>query len=134
MLELCGTPGNLDVAAYVHGFLLATAARLWTAHKRARAIRSDRERRRFMAGVMIGFDEKLDAGARQSRAEGLICRSDLQREAYLRQRYPRRTSRASGAVQHTAAYEQGRQAGRQIVLQRPVAAGGAPQRLLPPLR
>jgi hypothetical protein len=134
VLELCGTPGNLDVAAYVHGFLIATAERLWRAHQRTAGLRSNRERRRFLAGVMIGFDEKLDAGARQSQREGLVCRADVQREAYLRQRYPRRTSRSSGAVERTPAYEQGRKAGRQIVLQRPVGDAGAPQRLLPPLR
>jgi hypothetical protein len=132
VLELCGTPGNLEVAVYVHGFLLATAERLWRAHKRAARIRSDRERRRFLAGVMIGFEEKLDAGARQSQREGLVCRSDVAREAYLKQRYPRRTSRSSGAVERTPAYEQGRQAGRAIVLQRPVNSGGEPPRMLPP--
>ena len=33
VLELCGTAANLDVAVYVHGFLTATAERLWRAHK-----------------------------------------------------------------------------------------------------
>jgi hypothetical protein len=138
VLELCGTPANLEVAGYVHGFLMATGERLWRAHKRAAGIRSDRERRRFIAGVMIGFDEKLDAGARQSRqteAEtGLVVHARAQREAYLRRRYPRRTSRGGSAIEQTPAYEQGRAAGRKIVLSRPFATGAGTPRLLPPLR
>jgi hypothetical protein len=130
VLELCGTAGNLDVAAYVHGYMLATADRLWRAHKRAAGIRSDRERRRFVAGVMMGLDEKLDAGARESRREGLVCRADVDREAYLRRRYPSRRSGGGVAVERTAAYEHGRRAGRAIDLQRPVGAGAAGPRLL----
>jgi hypothetical protein len=134
VLELCGTSANLEVAVYVHAFLMATGERLWRAHKRAAGIESDRERRRFIAGVMMGFDEKLDAGARQSRKEGLVVHADAQREAYLRRRYPRRTSRGGGAIEHTPAYEHGRAAGRKIVLTRPVGAAAAGPRLLPPVR
>jgi hypothetical protein len=133
ILELCGTPANLDVAVYVHGFLIGTAERLWRDHKRAAGIQSDRERRRYLAGVMIGFDEKLDAGARQSRQQGLVVHADAQREAYLRRRYPRRTSRGGSAIERTPTYEQGRAAGRAIVLARPVATGAGPPRLLPPV-
>jgi hypothetical protein len=133
VLELCGTVANLDVATYVHGFLTDTAERLWKAHKKTHGIRSDRERRRFLAGVMAGVGEKLDAGARESRREGLqrqlVLRADAQRDAYLRQRYPRQSSRGV-TVTRTAAYERGRAAGRDIDLRRPVAASGG-QRLLP---
>lgn len=131
VLELCGTPPNLAVATYVHGFLTETAERLWRAHKRAAAISSDRERRRFLAGVMAGFDEKLAAGVRQSQREGLVCHADAQRDTYLRRRYPRRSSRTGQSIRRTQAYEHGRIAGKQIVLQRPVEAGGAGPRLLP---
>ena len=134
VLELCGTPANLEVAVFVHGFLMATGERLWRAHKQAAGIQSDRDRRRFIAGVMMGFDEKLDAGARQSRQEGLVVHADAQREAYLRRRYPRRTNRGGGAIEQTPAYEQGRAAGRKIVLSRPFSTGPGAPRLLPPAR
>jgi len=135
VLELCGTAANLDVAAYIHGFLTDTAARLWKAHRKAHDIRSDRERRRFLAGVMTGVGEKLDAGERESRREGLqrdlVLHADAERDAYLRKRYPRRSSRGV-SVTRTAAYERGRAAGRDIDLRRPVSAGSGGQRLLPP--
>jgi len=134
VLELCGTAANLDVAAYVHGFLTDTAERLWRAHKASLGIRSDHERRRFLAGVMTGVGEKLAAGARQSQREGLVVHADAQREAYLRQRYPRRASRSAGAPTRTRAYEEGREAGRNIELQRPVAATRAVVLMLPPRR
>jgi hypothetical protein len=41
VLELCGTPANLEVAAYVHAFLTDTAERLWREHKCALGIRRE---------------------------------------------------------------------------------------------
>jgi hypothetical protein len=134
VLELCGTPANLEVAEYVHGFLTDTAQRLWRDHKRALGIRSDQERRRFCAGVMAGFDDKLRAGERVNQSQGLIRHTDAQREAYLRRRYPRRTSRGASTILRTAAYEQGRTAGGKVELHRPVAGHSAPIRMLPPPR
>jgi hypothetical protein len=132
VLELCGTPANLDVAEYVHGFLTDTATRLWRDHQAALAIRSDRERRRFCAGVMAGFDEKLGAQERTSQRPGLIRHADAERAAYLRRRYPRRSTRGAATIVRTPSYEHGRKAGRQVELHRPVAAA-ASIRMLPAL-
>jgi hypothetical protein len=135
VLELCGTAANLEVAEYVHGFLTDTAQRLWREHKHALGIRSDQDRRRFAAGVMTGFDEKLRAGERISQSQGLVRHADAQREAYLRRRYPRRSTRSASAILRTAAYEQGRAAGGKVELHRPVGgSSGATVRMLPPVR
>jgi hypothetical protein len=132
VLELCGTPSNLDVASYVHGFVLETAERLWREHKKAQGIPGDRERRRFLLGVMIGFEEKLKASAVETRREGLIWKGDPALEEYLRRRYPRRSGGGSIGFHRTAAYEQGRRAGQGIVLQRPLRDAPAQRgRLLP---
>lgn len=120
VLELCGTPSNLDVAVYVHGFVLETGERLWRAHKRAHGIPGDRERRRFLLGVMVGFEEKLAASAAESQREGLVWLGDPALVDYLRRRYPRRSGGGSIGFHRTAAYEQGRRAGQGIVLQRPL--------------
>ena len=132
-LELCGTSANLDVAEYVHGFLTETAQRLWRDHKRARAIRSDRDRRSFVAGVMAGFQEKLGAGERESQVEGLVRHADAEREAHLRRRYPRTRRSTVRAMLQPHAYESGREAGRRVDLHRPVTADGPKVRLLPRL-
>jgi len=136
VLELCGTAANLDVAVYVHGFLTDTAERLWRAHKVGHGIRSDVERRRFLSGVMMGVGEKLAAGERESRRErlrtDLVRRADAARDAYLRTRYPRASTRAGASLRRTAEYERGREAGRNIDLRRSVSSTAAAQRLLPP--
>jgi len=132
VLELCGTLSNLEVASYVHGFLLETGQRLWREHKQRLGIDSDKERRRFAAGVMSGFDEKLKLGTKESRREGLIWVGDPGLDNYLHQRYPRRTGGGSIGVRPTAAYEHGREAGRNIVLHKPVKESRARGRLLGP--
>jgi hypothetical protein len=134
VLELCGTLSNLEVATYVHGFLLETAERLWREHKQRQGITSDQERRRFQAGMMSGFDEKLKAGVKESQREGLIWVGDPGLDAFLHQRYPRRSSGGSVGVRLTAAYEHGRAAGRNIVLHKPVKHSQAEGRLLGPVR
>ena len=135
VLELCGTPSNLDVAAYVHGFVLETAERLWRDHRRARGLAGNRDRRRYLMGVMLGFDEKLKAADQDNRREGLIWKGDPGLGAFLRRRYPRRTGGASVGVAMDESVEHGRRAGRGIVLHRPVqgeAPSGARGRLLGP--
>ncbi len=133
VLELCGTVSNLEVASYVHAFLLETAERLWREHKRRHEIDSDKERRRFQTGVMSGFAEKLKASAKEGQREGLIWIGDPGLEAFLHQRYPRRTGGGGIGVRLTAAYEHGREAGRNIVLHKPVQGSKARGRLLGPL-
>ena len=133
VLEVMGTPANVEVAAYVHGFLLETAERLWREHKRQEGISSNRERRRFMSGVMMGFDEKLKAGVAESRREGLVWVGDPALTEYLRQRYPRTTRGGGIGLHRTEAYEHGRQAGRTIVLHKPVSSRTERGRLLGPV-
>jgi hypothetical protein len=126
VLEICGTRSNLDVAAYVHGFLLETAERLWHAHRLARGLPGNGERRRFRLGVMIGFSEKLKSSAEENRREGLVWVGDPALSSYLATRYPRRSSGAGIGIRATESYEQGRQAGRNIVLHRPVPGSPTP--------
>jgi hypothetical protein len=123
VLEVCGTPENLELAEYVHVFLTTTSERLWREHQRARAIRGNADRRRFVAGVMSGFRDKLEAERCASREQGLIWVGDTELDRFYRQRHPRvRMVRHVGAARN-AAYSEGRAAGRRIVLHRGVGAG-----------
>ncbi len=121
VLEICGTQPNLEMATYVYGFLRETAARLWLQHKRIHRIYGDKDRQRFLAGVMRGFHEKLQEGARESREEGLVWVGDPGLDRYMHQRYPRVRNVRYGGKPRTEAWEQGRAAGREIVLHKPVA-------------
>lgn len=123
VLEICGSPANVEMASYVHAFLRETAERLWQAHKKRAGSRSDRDRQKYLAGVMLGFREKLAAQEREHREEGLVWVRDGNLDEYFRQRHPRvRTVRYQGASP-SEAYEHGREAGRSIVLHRPVSEG-----------
>jgi len=139
VLEICGTPANLEMASHVHDFLLQTAERLWREHRRQNGIASDHLRRSYLVGVMRGFEEKLSAQAKENQREGLIWIKDAELQAFLRSRYPRQESRRSATRTHPGAYVAGKQAGHSIVLHRPIAqgpsagsTGGAGLRLLPP--
>jgi hypothetical protein len=122
VLEICGTRANTAIAEYVHGFLFEMGGRLWSEHKRSRAISSDRERRSYLAGVMTGFADKLDQQASKSRSEGLVWLRDGDLEAYFRRRHPHVRNVRYAGRRRTDAWARGREAGRSIVLHKPVAA------------
>jgi hypothetical protein len=131
VLEVCGTPDNLEMADYVHAFLRQSAERLWDDYRRARGLHGNGERRQFIAGVMAGFDEKLDAGRKRAQSEGLVWIRDKDLANYYRRRHPHiRWTRYAGE-RHGEARSDGKEAGRRIVLHRPVGGSrGGERRLL----
>jgi hypothetical protein len=137
MLEICGTPANLEMAAYVHAFLTHSAEHLWREHKRSAGIRANRERRTYLAGVMEGFREKLEVETKKHREQGLVWVGDADLEAYYRKRHPHiRHTRTTGH-ERTDAHVAGRSAGRRLVLHRGMtgeSASAAGPALLPARR
>ncbi len=133
VLEVIGSPANLEIASYVYDYLLHTAERLWVEHRRTNAIDGNRDRRTFLAGVMSGFMAKLAREEKKQREEGLVWVKDGDLEDYFGKRHPRvRTFRYGGGPRREA-FVHGRAAGEKIVLHRGVAAGPvANGRLLPP--
>lgn len=123
VLEICGSRPNLEMATHVHEFLHAAGGRLWAAHKRERKIRANKDRRTFLAGVMEGFEAKLDAQKLQRHEEGLVWVPGAKLRGYLRTRHPhvRRVSSAGNA--RNEAFADGRRAGGDLVLSQPVSAG-----------
>jgi hypothetical protein len=119
-LEISGTPENLEMAAWVYEFLLETAERLWRAHKRARRIQGDAERRRFLAGVVYGFGEQLRTQDHHNQEEGLIWLGDPGLEDYVGTRHPRLRRGRGARIRATDAWHEGKAAGREIVLRKPV--------------
>ncbi len=123
-VEAIGAPENLDVAEFVWGFLIATAERLWRAHRQATGV-SGHDRRRYLAGVMHGFLDKLNAGVQESSAEerALVKSGDPALEAHYDKRYPRRRTVTRRGLADDASLQAGREAGRSIVLSKPVRGG-----------
>lgn len=132
VLEILGTETNVEMASYVHDFLLAAASRLWREHKTREGITSDRERLSYYSGVMRGFLDKLEAEKKSNVKTGLVWRGDPGLDAHFGKRHPRvRTVRNVGRS-HETGYAHGRSAGRDLVLHKPVASGpssGPPKRL-----
>ena len=126
VLEICGSEDNLEMAAYVHGFLTHTAERLWAAHKQAAGITADRDRRTYLAGVMLGFAERLAEKERQHQVEGLVWAGDRVLQDYFRRRHPHVRRVQQKGQPRTPARAEGKKAGREIVLSRPLRSGASP--------
>ncbi|WP_437735225.1 SprT-like domain-containing protein [Sorangium sp. So ce1335] len=132
ILEICGTPANLEMAAYVHAFLHHTAEQLWREHKRAHSVKGDKDRRTYLAGVMLGFLEKLNTERKASAEQGLVWVRDADLDSYYRTRHPRVQHLRHAGNQRTAAHAHGREAGRKIVLHRPMEGATGQRGLLLP--
>jgi hypothetical protein len=124
VLELCGRPENLDIAAHVHGFMLETCERLWRVHKKVHGITSNRERRRYLQGVMIGFNERLKGEAEVCEERGLVWLGDAALHGWVGNRYPHIRSGRRTRMRMTDAWQAGRAAGQQVVWRRPVEKKG----------
>lgn len=120
VLEICGTHANLELAAYVHAFLHHTAEHLWREHKRTHGVQSNKDRRTYLSGVMLGFLEKLNTERKVSAEQGLVWVQDADLDGYYRRRHPHVQHVRHTGNQRTAAHAHGREAGRRIVLHRPM--------------
>ena len=132
VLEISGTGPNLEMASYVHSFLSHAAERLWVEHKRKHALPGNRDRRTFLAGVMAGFHQKLQSERRAQAREGLVWAGDADLRKYHRRRHPHVVTVRYGGSARNDAHAHGREAGKNLVLHKPVGSGpsGGPPRLL----
>lgn len=131
LFELTGTRPNLAMASHVYAFLLATAERLWRDNRDDARVQSGRDRLAYQAGVIRGFRDKLVAERSSLAGTGLIWIGDADLEQFYRTRNPRITTR-SRSVRVNGAHDAGREAGRTIVLNKPIERGssGGPRKLL----
>jgi hypothetical protein len=136
VLEIGGTRANAAMAEYVHAFLTHSCDALWTDHKRANGIASNRDRRTFQSGVMSGFASKLaresKAAAHDLKKQGLVWIKDADLGAWFRRRHPHVRNVRYGGTPRTTSWDAGREAGEKIVLRRGIdAAVTSRGRLLP---
>jgi hypothetical protein len=125
VLEICGTPENVEMAEYVYAFLRHTAEELWQAHRREHGVRSNRDRRSFQAGMMAGFADRLSRDAKAHRAEGLVWLGDRELGGYFRRRHPYVRNVRYAGQPRSEAFGAGREAGRKLVLRRGVSEGSS---------
>jgi len=118
VLEVCGTRESLEVAEYIHAYLLHTGERLWADHKRTKGLAGDADRRRYLAGVMHGMLEKLGREQEVQEEAGLVWVKDADLHVYYRRRHPYVRHVRSAGERRTRAYADGREAGRSIEIRR----------------
>lgn len=133
VLEVLGTPENLQMAEYVYHYVRNLMEPLWRAHRRAHPA-GDGTRMQYFAGLLRGFQAKLDEqrdGLKQER--GLVWVGDPRLTEYFREMHPRVEHRWSCGVRRTERYAAGVGDGRAIRLRRGIAAAAAERgRLLGP--
>lgn len=122
--EIAGTRANVEMAEHVYHFMLATADRLWLANRGDARVRNGRDRLAYQAGVVRGFRDKLGAERTELRGTGLVWLGDGNLEQFYRARHPRITTRRT-YVRMGGAHAAGREAGRTVVLHRPVTSTGS---------
>jgi predicted SprT family Zn-dependent metalloprotease len=122
VLEVCGTRENTELAAYVYDFLLHAAHSLYDQDRARRADRTHASRRKFLAGVMAGFQQRLERERRRAQAEGLIWVGDPALNGYFRKRHPHVRWARHQVSTGGEDYARGHTAGQKIVLHRGVAA------------
>lgn len=116
-LEVCGTPDNVDLAEHTFHELLRAAAELWARHRSAERL-TNRFRRQYLDGVMVGFGSRLERDrATLAETRDLVWLGDPELEAFYRRRHPR-IGTESVSVGGTAAYQAGREAGEDLRLRR----------------
>ncbi len=135
VLEVCGTRENVELAAYVYDFLVYTSDALYRADRKRRGDRSHQARRKFLAGVMSGFHDRLTQERARSEAQGLVWVGDAELRGYFRRRHPHVRWARHSVSTGGEAYRRGQAAGRNIVLHRGMKTGpSSAVRLLPPRR
>jgi hypothetical protein len=119
-LELTGTHSNLEISAYVWDFLVHAAEAEWSRYRAARGI-GNKDRRSFLTGVMHGFRTKLEEQGRKNQQEGLILAKDVGLLDWYHRRHPKIQTRTSSGFDPNAAYQQGVETGKNVVLNKGVS-------------
>lgn len=120
VIEVAGAAENVEMASWVHDFLLDAAERSFHEAARTRGL-PGRERLPFFAGFMMGVADTLGQGAKASAEKGLIWIGDADLADFVHRRHPRvRRGRIGGQLRdgHAA----GREAGQDVVIHKPVAS------------
>lgn len=125
VLEVYGTPANVDMAEYVYGYLTWLVGSLWEDYRARRNLKGQRERMRYWAGLIQGFHEQLSGNESARTAAGssreLVWKGDARLREYYRYHNPHIVTRHSAGVAATEAYDHGVEAGRRIRLRRPLS-------------
>lgn len=115
-LEINGRPEAVQVAEYTHIYLVHIAESLWKTHQRTHQISTNKERRTFLLGVMMGFAQSLDKEQVRCEQEGLVAAKDRELNRWFRVRYPHIRTRRGSSIRGSETLKAGQSVGRAIQL------------------
>ncbi len=126
VLEIYGTPENVEMAEYVYGYLQNISELLWAEYKRRGKINGNRHRRTFIYGLLEGFYNKLDSRfTDESKSKDLVWTGDPRLKEFYHRRNPRiarSSSRYSRSCQDT--YNSGINQGKNLVIHKGIHGKG----------
>lgn len=128
VVRLYGRPDNLAMAAHVFDWMLQTGERLFAEWKERQGTRSNKERRRFLAGLIHGFHLQLSDQRRTVQQTGLVWVGDPGLDQFVRRRHRHLRSGRRSSVRATGAFHSGVNEGRRLRLHRPVKQGPGSRR------
>lgn len=123
VLQIHGTPTNLDLAEYVHEFVTTLLDSLWVRHKESKGISSNRERLQFFAGVVEGFESTLRRQNGELEEKALVWKGDPKLEEHYRWQHPSIQISSYGGGGRGEAYAEGVAEGERVRLRKPISGG-----------
>jgi len=130
VLEVSGTLPNLRVAGYVYHFVSRFIQSKWKEYKAERNL-TRRRQTDFALGVIEGFRSKLKSvhGARPA-SDALLRLENPQLQKFIADKYPRTAKISGGRIrQDRQVLEDGRKAGKMLVIAKGVEAGTQSRKL-----
>jgi hypothetical protein len=130
VLEISGTPQNIEIATYVHAFVNHYIDSQWRIYSRNRRLNRYRKSD-FAVGIIEGFCDKMKAGKdlrdeQKDDIHALVKYKDPQLETYMRHRYPHTSSfTRRAATQDDAVMKDGFDIGTRMVISKGITQKGA---------
>ena len=127
LLEISGTPTNLEIAAYVYDFLMREVEILWRDHRRRNpTLKGRTPKRDYKVGVLRGFKEKLAADQAEDEASSgreLILMKQAHLQEFFEDRHPsiRRSRKLTYRISNE--FQQGFQQGQNLEIRQGIKKG-----------
>lgn len=116
VIEIVGSPENVEIAHYAHDFLVNTGERLWREYAPTRSRKRRTDKAQFLMGFVLGFSETLDAARTDNEQFGLVWMGDEGLGQYFQKRYPRVVRGRARRIYGSPALSEGQVQGRKTIM------------------
>ena len=124
ILEISGSPVNVEIAEYVYGYLVQVMNSLWK-ESGIQNTRGNGAKLQFFTGLVNGFRSKLrEQKDSMEKSEALVWVGDAALEDYWSHRHPHTRKVSARGVQRSSEYAKGVQHGRNISINPGIRGNG----------